>query len=70
MKYKTRTEIKDSFEIISLIDDKTLDRLNDKFGMKFVRYRKLTKINIPEETEFKFYKEISESNKGLNKENF
>jgi len=74
MKYRTEPIKDDRFPIVNLLPQKTLDRLN--FLLRTIneypvfREVKSKGVILPQDIEDKFYKDLSESNRGLDKENF
>ncbi|MCL4417509.1 MAG: hypothetical protein M1365_12595 [Actinobacteria bacterium] len=74
MKYKSLTFVKKEYDIVDLISKENLDRLN--FLLKAIdepthnRKSHPVKVNLPENVENKFYKDLAESNRGLEKESY
>lgn len=65
MKYKLHDEIKDSFPIPNLLTDDCIKRLNLLFGMHITKEPKGIKVNLPEETRFKFFDRLMRKNQTL-----
>ena len=58
---------KDNYLFINLLSDKSLDKLNDILGTNYKRHQTSQKIDIPEETRFKFFKRLMEVKPGFDK---
>jgi len=71
MKYKSHKEIteNDGFEIVNLISRGNLERIN--FLLKAIgepphtRNKKIERVNLPEEAEFKYYDNMMKKNQTI-----
>ncbi len=70
MKYRLHHEIKDSFQMISLISDNGIASLNKLFDTHYTRQLVKKQIRIKrKEEKFSFWKKLMETKPGFNKGN-